>query len=162
MSIPLEIENASLKSRVQAAEMRLHAMRLQPDKERDELAYIQARMDGVARHFGTAVSAPVPGETALAYRKRLLRQYQKHSDRFATARLDSLDAGTLGPIEDLIIDDAIKKARDPNHYPAGTLIPIVTREGGRDVTRFAGDMLAWMAPFMTAGNVGQFNLTPGG
>lgn len=119
-----------------------------PPAERDILARAQARADGVAGLFGERALAPMPGEGGLAYRKRVLAGFQKHSKRFAAADLARMDAATLAPIEDMILADATTAAHDPARAAPGRLIPITTREGGRDVTRFTGDIGAFMAPFM--------------
>ena len=119
-----------------------------PPAERDDLARTQARADGVAGLFGERALAPMPGEGGLAYRKRVLAGFQKHSPRFARADLARLDAATLAPIEDMILADATTAAHDPARAAPGRLIPITTREGGRDVTRFIGDIATTFAPFM--------------
>ncbi len=121
--------------------------------ERDDLARTQARADGVAGLFGERATLPMPGEAALAYRKRVLAGFQKHSARFARADLARLDAATLAPVEDIILADAATAAHDPRRAAPGRLIPITTREGGRDVTRFIGDIGAFMAPFMAGATV---------
>ncbi len=120
-----------------------------PSAERDALARTQARADSVAGLFGDRALPPMPGEGGLAYRKRVLAGFQKHSARFAAADLARMDAATLAPIENMILADATDAARDPGRAPPGRLIPIVTREGGRDVTRFIGDIATTFAPFMS-------------
>jgi hypothetical protein len=161
MPTALEIENASLRSRIQSAEYHLSRLtREQSMDERDEIARAYARADSVARLYGTTASQAVPGESAVSYRKRLLSHFQKHSDTFGSARLDSIDAATLKPIEEKILQEAAAKAKNPNAHAPGTLIPVTTFEDGRHVTRFHGDIMAWMAPFMTAGAVGTLNRNP--
>ena len=124
-----------------------------PPAERDILARAQARADGVAGLFGDRATAPMPGEGGLAYRKRVLAGFQRHSPRFAAADLARLDAATLAPIEDMILADAATAAHDPARAAPGRLIPITTREGGRDVTRFIGDIATTFAPFMAGATV---------
>ena len=43
------------------------------------LAAAEEKADFVALHFGLRAPAPLAGETALAYRRRLLRPFQRHS-----------------------------------------------------------------------------------
>ena len=131
-----------------------------PPAERDILARAQARADGVAGLFGERALAPMLGESGLAYRKRVLAPFQKHSARLKDMRLDTLDANSLVPMEDMILADAVGAARSPGRAAPGILIPITTREGGRDVTRFTGDIGAFMAPFMAGATVGKI-LHPG-
>jgi len=66
-----------------------------------------------------------------------------------------MDAATLAPVEDLILADAASAARDPRRAAPGQLIPITTREGGRDVTRFIVDIATTFAPFMAGGTVAR-------
>ncbi len=126
-----------------------------PVAERDALARAQARADGIAGLFGERALPPMLGEGSVAYRKRVLASFQKHSQRLGTFDLARLDATSLVPIEDLILADAADAARSPGRAAPGILIPITTREGGRDVTRFTGDISAFMAPFMSGATVGR-------
>ena len=126
-----------------------------PVAERDALARAQARADGIAGLFGERALPPMLGEGSVAYRKRVLASFQKHSQRLGTFDLARLDATSLVPIEDLILADAADAARSPSRAAPGILIPITTREGGRDVTRFTGDISAFMAPFMCGATVGR-------
>jgi hypothetical protein len=119
--------------------------------ERDALALAQARADSAYAHAGQAVSLPVPGESSLTYRRRLLAPLAARSDRFKAASLDNLDVSTLGPIEELVYADAIAKAKRPENYQPGELRAVTTVEGGRPITRFYGDIGTWMAPFTLQG-----------
>ena len=155
MSYAAQIENDRLRAQVRGMEDRLRRLTDErPAAERDELAGAYARADSVARMFGSTASAPVPGESSLAYRKRLLAPLMRHT-RFKDARLDRLDASAFAPIEDIVYNDAVATAKGPEAHAPGTLIPIVTRENGRDVTRFTGDIMSWMAPFMSPGHLGR-------
>lgn len=152
---------AAMRAQIEQLTQQLTALqRPMAPAERDEIARAQARADGIANAFGEHATAPLPGETSVAYRKRVLTSFQKHSTRFASADLGRLDAATLGPIEDLILADAAAAARDPARAAPGRLIPITTREGGRDVTRFTGDIGAFMAPFMAGGMAARIVRTP--
>ena len=156
--------DSATNDRIAALEAKIkHLTTEVPADERNALALAQSRADAVAAMFGDRASAPIPGERPLDYRKRLLGRFQKHSDHFKNSRLDSLDEALLGPIEDLVYADAVQAAKSPDVGSApGLLIPITTREGGRDVTRFNGDILGFMAPFMTGATVGRINRNPKG
>lgn len=154
-------ENANIKSQLAALQATLAGMTAEtPASERDALARAQSRADSVAAMFGDRASAPIPGEKPIDYRKRQLVRFQKHSERFKTSRFDSLDDAMLTPVEDIVYADAVAAAKQPGTSAPGTLVPITTREGGRDVTRFNGDPMAWMSTFMTGGQVGKFNREP--
>jgi hypothetical protein len=148
----LRQENNDLKARLAAVEgMVAHLTRETPAEERNALAQAQARADGVAGLFGERAAAPMPGESSADYRRRLVAKFKQHSPKFAETDLSRLDAAVLGPIEDIIYNDAASAARNPTRAAHGVVIPITTRENGRDVTRFTGDPLGWMAPFMLDG-----------
>jgi len=119
--------------------------------ERDALALAQARADSAYAHAGQAVSLPVPGESSLTYRRRLLAPLAARSDRFKAASLDNLDVSTLGPIEDIVYADAIAAAKRPENYQAGELRAVTTVEGGRPITRFYGDIGTWLNSFALQG-----------
>jgi hypothetical protein len=162
MSYTAQLENDRLRAQVRAMEARVAELhRPQSDAERDALAAAQSRADSVARMFGTTASAPVPGETSIAYRKRLLAPLMRHT-RFKGASLERVDASALAPIEEIAYQDAVVTAKGPEAHAPGSLIPIVTRENGRDVTRFTGDIMSWMAPFMLPGQVGRILRDPSG
>jgi hypothetical protein len=147
---------------MQAQIARLEAMlgkltREVPAGERDLLAAAQTRADGTLAMYGERATAPLPGEGALAYRKRLASKLQGRSERFKTLRFDTMDEAAFAPIEELVYQDATAAARNPRTVVTGTLVPIVTREGGRDVTRYQGDIGAWMQHFMSPGQGGFFH-----
>jgi 8-oxo-dGTP pyrophosphatase MutT (NUDIX family) len=165
----LATENAELKAKLAAIGTDVTALRdtvtsltrETPIEERDALAKAQARADGIAAMFGHQVSAPITGETSLAYRKRLLAGFLRHSPRLKDAKLDAADGPLLATIEDVIYADAAEAARRADGATTGVLIPHVERDSaGRQITRFTGDPLAWMAPHMTGGQVGRIIRSP--
>ncbi len=151
-------ERTYLLARLADAERRVAGLRReQTADERDQLAEAQVRADGVARLFGQRALPPLPGESPLRYRQRLATALQKHSPRFASARLDGLDSATLAGIENEIYSDASGAAHRGDDLP-GRLVPVQEIDvAGRQITRFTGDPLAWMAPFMGTHVIGRFN-----
>ena len=132
-----------------------------PASERDALAAAQARADSVAAMFGDRAPPPIPGETPLAYRKRQLRRFQPHSERFKATDLGPLDEATIGTVEDVVYADSVAAARAPAAERVGVLVPFEERDrAGRTITRYAGDIGAWMAPFMSGATVGKINRNP--
>jgi hypothetical protein len=132
-----------------------------PANERDALARAQARADSVAAMFGDRVRAPIPGETALAYRLAQLKRFQPHSEKFKESRLDSLDAATIDPIEDIIYADAVSAAKRPALARPGLLMEIVRPDAaGRQIKTYVGDPMAWMAPYMSQGASGRIRRNP--
>lgn len=142
-------ENAEMKLRLARLEGMLKTMTTETSvADRNALGLAQSRADSVAAMFGDRAPPPIPGETPLDYRKRMLKRFQKHSPTFAQTRFDGFDLSTVESVEDRVYADAHASAKKPGEASAGVLIPVVTREGGRDVTRFHGDIGAFMAPFV--------------
>jgi hypothetical protein len=157
------VEVDGLKARLAEMERLFRGITAEaPAAERDALAQAQSRHDAVAAMFGDRAPPPSPGETSLAYRRRLAGRLQRHSPRFEKASFAALDSASLGAVEDIVYADAVAASRAPAQESAGTLIEEVRREGGRDVTRFHGDPMAWMQHFSTGAQVGRFNRNPKG
>jgi hypothetical protein len=112
--------------------------------------------------FGDRASPPLAGERPIDYRRRLAARFQKHSERFKETRFDTMDPNTLGVMEDLIYADAVAAAKAPGGASTpGQLIPIQERDSaGRMITRFVGDIGAFMAPFTSPGATVRVNTTP--
>lgn len=152
-------ENAVLKAKLESMESRFQAFskELSPT-ERDELASIQSRFDSTYQMLGEHMSAPLPAETPISYRKRLASKIQKHSERFKTTRLDSLDSSVLDEVERNILEDANKLARQPSSALPGRLIAIRKADStGRIITTYSGDPGVWMEPFRSKGFTCKIN-----
>lgn len=149
----LRRENADLKARLADIEGVVKDLtRETPPEERDKLAAAQARADSIAALFGERITAPTAGETELGYRRRVLKGFLKHSEQFKDARLDSVDGATLNLIENQVYADSQAASRVRADAQPGILIPrTYTDAAGRQITKFDGDMMAWLAPFMTDG-----------
>jgi flagellar biosynthesis GTPase FlhF len=135
-----------------AAQIEALNAKLQPlsNADRDALSVAQAKADRVAQMFGDSVNAPLYGESPIAYRKRLAEKFKAHSKDFAEIKLDALDGATFDIVEAKIYADAQTVALAPaTGAGRGRLMPIVTKENGREITRYAGDPMAWMAPFIS-------------
>ena len=135
-----------------AAQIEALNAKLQPlsNADRDALSVAQAKADRVAQMFGDSVNAPLYGESPISYRKRLAEKFKAHSKDFAEIKLDSLDGATFDIVEAKIYADAQTAALAPaSGAGRGRLMPIVTKENGREITRYSGDPMAWMAPFIS-------------
>jgi len=125
-------------------------------EDRNALAQAQARADSIAGLFGNRALPPIPGESPLAYRRRLANDFKQHSAKFKDKALGTMDADVLGVVEEQIYHDAETAARAPNRAGPGRLIPIrEVDEAGRTITRYTGDNMAWMSMFMSPGRVGR-------
>ena len=122
------------------------------DSERQlehQLALVQERFDSLASLWGEKAPPPMSGEKIMAYRKRLLRRYLKHSPAFAKVDLDlvSADANAYSAIESQVIADSMQKSNSPD-VPDGVL-RMRTRKlpSGHIENTFVGSPLAWMNQF---------------
>ncbi|HQU25247.1 MAG TPA: DUF2213 domain-containing protein [Acidiphilium sp.] len=145
-------QNAALQAQIAAMQAKFDALaapRSIEDMER--LSAAQTRADGVLQLLGERPIAPLPGESATGYRKRVLAGLKKHSGKLKDIAVDALDGAALDTIEDAIFADAQAAARTPNAV-RGKLIAIVTTDAaGRKITKYHGDPRAWR---------GQFDLAP--
>ena len=159
MSHSLAIERASLLSRIASVEADMKRITAQPD-EAQALEAAQARADSVAAYFGEKVSPPALGETALQYRRRLLRTYKQFSPKLSGSRFDSVDAASLDVLEETIYADAVEFAKQA---PAkGGLREVKHRDAaGREITQYFGDIRAFIEPFSRRGIRGKFNPNAG-
>ncbi len=88
MSTTLAREADALRAQIRALEQKFLPM---PEQERNEIAAAQARADSVARQFGdVGATQPLPNETAIQFRKRLLGNYKKHSPAYRGANIEMI------------------------------------------------------------------------
>jgi 8-oxo-dGTP pyrophosphatase MutT (NUDIX family) len=112
-----------------------------PEEDRAAFADIQARADTTYMSLGTRAPSPMQGETTLAYRTRLMRGVQKHSNDWSKIELHRLSPEVLSVAETKIYADADIAARNPDDVAAGTLREIVRVDPstGQRMTTFVGN-----------------------
>ena len=132
------------------------------DEEMTEMADAQAKADSVYSAFGKAASRPLAGERLMAYRKRLLRPLQAHSDAYKAVDLRTVtDPALLSIVEAGIFADAMKAARAPVAHADQLIEHRTVDRAGRTVSTFSGSVSAWLDDFKVAPQRAvQFN-TPG-
>lgn len=158
----LKKENADLRARIEAMDAKINGINKPlSSADRDALAKAQSRADSVAQMFGEEISSPLHGESPIAYRKRLADKFKKHSKDLGNIKLDSMDEVSFGVIEERIYADAVTVARSPAMGSAGRLIPVVTKEHGREITRYYGDSNEWLNPFKGTGMKVKIDRTAG-
>jgi hypothetical protein len=142
----LKTENELLRQQIDAAQGRVDAMRRPQDGgELDELAQLQSRADSLAVSLGERASGWRPGERPDAYRRRLARQFQPHSEKWRNLDLDLADNAMLKTVESEIYRDAAEIAHRGDSLGPRKLIPVVeTDSAGRKIVKFHGDPLVWM------------------
>ena len=117
-------------------------------EDRDELASIQSRADGLAQTLGERISPPLFGERPINYRKRLAAKFQKFSKGTEKIRIDELDGPSFGVIEERIYNDAQIVA--PSLMRKGVLSENIRADAsGRRIKTYTGDPKAWLGDFTT-------------
>ena len=146
-------------AKIAEMEKRLNDVYSEPTiEDRNAIAEVRSRADSIYQALtGQTASAPIPGESPIAYRKRLVDGLRKFSDRMKDVRVDSLTGEAFAVVEDRIYADAQAATRSDAIVPAGTLRPIVSKDDGHTRTDYIGDSSAWTAPFR-AGAVRRLKL----
>jgi len=159
----LKKENADLRARIEAMDAKINVINKPiSSADRDVLAKAQSRADSLAQMFGEEISAPLYGESPIAYRKRLADKFKKHSKELAGIKLDSMDEVSFGVIEERIYADAMGVARSPSVGSSGRLIPVVRKDSaGREITTYYGDSNEWLNPFKGVGMKVKIDRTAG-
>ena len=116
-----------------------------------EAAYAdcQAKADSVYSAFGKSASRPLQGESLMAYRKRMLRGLQAHSDEMKNVNINKIaDEAMLQIVEKRVYADALAASRGTGAIAKGQLIALHKKDqAGRTITEYRGDMEAWLGDF---------------
>ena len=136
-------------AKIAEMEKRLNDVYAEPTiEDRNAIAETRSRADSIYQALtGQTASAPIPGESPIAYRKRLVDGLRKFSDRMKDVRVDSLTGEAFAVVEDRIYTDALAATRSEAIVPAGTLRAITRNDNGHIRTDYIGDSAAWTAPF---------------
>ena len=142
-------ENRRLAAKIAEMESRLSAVYREPSiEDREALAEARSRADVLYQALeNRPASSPIPGESPIAYRKRLVDGLRKYSDRMKDVRVDALTGEAFAVIEDRIYTDAEKAIRSDAIIPANTLRPITVNDRGHFRTDYVGDSSVWTEPF---------------
>ena len=171
---PMEKSDSEGKVEMPAGEMKFDAdkeeeseSKMDEDEEakkcdEDEAAYAdcQAKADSVYSAFGKSASRPLQGESLMAYRKRMVRGLQAHSDEMKNVNINAIkDEAMLSIVEKRIYADAVTASRGNGAIGKGQLIELhKTDRAGRTITEFRGDMEAWLGEFkLPASRVVKFH-----
>jgi len=130
------------------------------DDEEAAYADCQAKADSVYSAFGKSASRPLQGEGLMAYRKRMLRGLQAHSDEMKNIDINKIaDEAMLAVVEKRVYADALAASRGVGAIAKGQLIPLYKKDqAGRTITEYRGDMEAWLGDFkLPSSRVVKFN-----
>ena len=172
-SAPVEKSDSEGKVEMPAGEMKFDEdeeeskSKMDEDEEakkcdEDEAAYAdcQAKADSVYSAFGKSASRPLQGESLMAYRKRMVRGLQAHSDEMKNVNINAIkDEAMLAIVEKRVYADAVVASRGNGAIGKGQLIELhKTDRAGRTITEFRGDMEAWLGEFkLPASRVVKFH-----
>ena len=134
----------------EVAELRSKIPAVITDDQRAAFADVQARHDTAYMAFSQRAPAPLVNEGLGAYRRRLATELKKHSPTWKDADLVAMkDDATFGQIEQMVIADAMKSARNPVDLPYGRLQRMVRKDdtGTREIIEYGGDPRSWMDQF---------------
>ena len=145
----LKVANEALQKQIAELNAKFEAMNKPlSNDDREQMARAQARADSVYQMFGENASAPIAGETPIAYRRRLAAKLQKHSKAFKDAQLSGLTGDAFDAVESIIYADAQTAAKSPVMGNSGRLIPITRQDAaGRTITTYEGDIGAFTNQF---------------
>jgi hypothetical protein len=131
-----------------------------PYGERMALEAAQSRYDSVMAYTGGPLaSSPIPGETSLAYRQRLLKPVAATNERFKNSWLGQCDSPTLAVIEAHVYSDAVETAK--RNVPPGQLKEVQRRDpAGRLISEYYGDMSVWFNAFTQTGATCRIDRDP--
>lgn len=131
------------------------AIKFDEDKEEEDakndaaFADCQAKADSVYSAFGKSAPRAMSGENLTAYRKRMVRGLQAHSDEMKNVNINLIkDDAMLDVVENRVYSDALTASRGTSSFAKGQLVEIKkVDQAGRTVTEFRGDMAAWLDDF---------------
>ena len=144
-------ENRELKGQLAALEAQVKGLYREPTfEDSNALAEARSRADAAYQAVtGRPASNPLPGESPIAYRKRMADGLRKFSAKFKEERVDSLAGSAFEIVEAQIYADAMVAAKQPENLPPGQLRKIVRNDSGHMVTEYTGDPKAAWRNFST-------------
>lgn len=153
-------DRAFLLAQIGDMEDRLARMRQAPTPETAErMRRVHQRADSISAAFGERAPAiPAVGIDPDEFTRRCIRPLLKHSRDFANEQLSPLTGPALEVVAERVFADAERAIHDAATAKPGVLVARQHRDPvGRMITRFDGDPLAWMAPFMQQGSAGTID-----
>lgn len=120
------------------------------NEDRNEIAKAFHRADSTYQMLGEPPPMSMPGESPIAYRRRLADGLRKHSTQWKEHAIhDSISGPAFDLVENAIYADALNAAKNPViNDSASRLREITTTQHGKTRVEFVGDPRAAWAPFM--------------
>ncbi len=134
-------------------------------EDRNAIAAAFHRADPVYQMVGDSTPRNIPGESPVAYRRRLAAGLRQYSDKWKGYAIhDSVDTHAFELLEKAIYDDAVTYAKSPAAQKPGVLRMITDTQTlpGKTIRRFEGDPRAAWLPFMPpmVNKLAKFNTAP--
>ena len=122
-------------------------------EERNEIGKARRRADSVYSALNRDVPEVLPGESPLAYRRRLADGLKDLSPTLKKANVDALPGDVFGLTEERIYADALEASKSPaNIKPMELRAHKYQDEAtGHMITEYHGDPISWMQTFMAPG-----------
>ena len=137
--------------RLEALEAEIARLKKQPTMDdANAIATAYHRYDSIYQMLGERVPQHMPGESPIAYRRRLADGLRKHTRQWKEHVIHDAVAGpAFDMIEQSIVDEALAEAKNPTRTDAnaGRLIERTTTQNGKTRTEFYGDSAVAYAPF---------------
>ena len=140
----LSAQNRELRGKIAAMQAQMNNLYREPSfEDRNALAATRARADSVYQAVaGRPASEPLPGESPIAYRKRMADGLRKFSAKFKAEEIGGLSGAAFDIVESQIYADAQAAAKTPEVTPKGQLRAITRNDSGHTVTEYIGDASA--------------------
>jgi hypothetical protein len=136
---------------LKALQAEIAALKRQPTMDdANAIATAYHRYDSIYQMLGERVPQHMPGESPIAYRRRLADGLRKHTKTWKEHVLhDAVTGPAFDMLEQSIIDEALAEAKNPTRTDAnaGRLIERTTVQNGKTRTEFYGDSSVAFAPF---------------
>lgn len=138
-----EKEEAKAKAdsevRTRLADMESRMPKVLSDADIAKIAQTQSRADGVFRAFGDSAPAPIAGESALGYRKRMIGKLKEHSAAWSAMPMEAISDSIIDVVESQVYADAAVAARSPVAAAGMGLREMITRSrAGHEISTFVG------------------------
>jgi hypothetical protein len=137
--------------RIEELAAEIAALKKQPTMDdANAIATAYHRYDSIYQMLGERVPQHMPGESPIAYRRRLADGLRKHTKTWKEHVLhDAVTGPAFDMLEDSIINEALAEAKNPTRTDAnaGRLIERTTEQNGKTRTEFYGDSSVAFAPF---------------
>lgn len=137
--------------RIEELAAEIAALKKQPTMDdANAIATAYHRYDSIYQMLGERVPQHMPGESPIAYRRRLADGLRKHTKTWKEHVLhDAVTGPAFDMLEDSIINEALAEAKNPTRTDAnaGRLIERTTVQNGKTRTEFYGDSSVAFAPF---------------